>query len=121
MNAISLTPRCAFIVGGILIPIGDNPFRPMDCSSVAPCLAGGNGFTLFLRHAVSLPGWPSVAFRCGLLQHGAEARYIGLWQRGVGITFANRPLAVDPTVFCSRGPGRRESGVRFPSVETRFG
>lgn len=85
----------AFIVGGILILlIGDNPiqtYRLMFGSALS--WPDGIGYTLFYATPLIFTGLAvMVAFRCGLLNIGAEGQlYVAAFATAwVGITFANR-------------------------------
>jgi general nucleoside transport system permease protein len=85
----------AFVVGGILVLIiGDSPietYRLMFGSALS--WPDGIGYTLFYATPLIFTGLAVlVAFRCGLLNIGAEgqlymAAFAAAW---VGITFANR-------------------------------
>jgi simple sugar transport system permease protein len=85
----------AFIVGGILILIiGDNPVEAYGLLiGSALSWPDGIGYTLFYATPLIFTGLAVlVAFRCGLLNIGAEgqlyfASFVTAW---VGITFANR-------------------------------
>ena len=85
----------AFIVGGILILIiGDNPLETYSLLiGSALSWPDGIGYTLFYATPLIFTGLAVlVAFRCGLLNIGAEgqlyfASFITAW---VGITLANR-------------------------------
>src|SRR4030095_7596758 len=85
----------AFIVGGILILlVGDNPitaYRLLLGSAFS--WPDGIGYTLFLATPLIFTGLAVlVAFRCGLLNIGAEGQlYVAAFATAwVGITFANR-------------------------------
>src|SRR5580765_4799101 len=90
-----LAVLAAFVVGGILILIiGDNPietYRLLFGSALSWPV--GIGYTLFYATPLIFTGLAVlVAFRCGLLNIGAEgqlyvAAFAAAW---VGITFANR-------------------------------
>ncbi|MDQ1422235.1 MAG: ral nucleoside transport system permease protein, partial [Acidimicrobiaceae bacterium] len=84
----------AFIVGGIVVLlIGDNPietYRLLIGSALS--WPDGIGYTLFYATPLIFTGLAvAVAFRCGLLNIGAEgqlyvAAFAAAW---IGITFAN--------------------------------
>src|SRR4030095_7800662 len=84
----------AFVVGGIVVLlIGDNPFETYKLLiGSALSWPDGIGYTLFYPPPLIFPGLAvAVAFRCGLLNIGAEgqlyiAAFVTAW---VGITFAN--------------------------------
>src|SRR6266536_6552775 len=100
----------AFIVGGILILIiGDNPLEAYALLiGSALSWPDGIGYTLFYATPLIFTGLAVlVAFRCGLLNIGAEgqlyvAAFAAAW---AGITFANQsawlliPLACLVAVF----------------------
>src|SRR5438477_9478902 len=84
----------AFIVGGIVVLIiGDSPiqtYRLLIGSAFS--WPDGIGYTLFYATPLIFTGLAvAVAFRCGLLNIGAEGQlYIGAFATAwVGITFAN--------------------------------
>ncbi|MDX6614800.1 MAG: ral nucleoside transport system permease protein [Blastocatellia bacterium] len=84
----------AFIVGGILILIiGDNPIQAYQLLlGSALSWPDGIGYTLFYATPLIFTGLAVlVAFRCGLLNIGAEGQlYIAAFATAwVGITFAN--------------------------------
>ena len=95
----------AFIVGGILILIiGDNPietYRLLFGSALSWPV--GIGYTLFYATPLIFTGLAvMVAFRCGLLNIGAEGQlYIAAFATAwVGITFANlSPWLLIPMCF----------------------
>jgi general nucleoside transport system permease protein len=84
----------AFIVGGIIVLlIGDNPIETYKLLiGSALSWPDGIGYTLFYATPLIFTGLAvAVAFRCGLLNIGAEgqlyiAAFVTAW---VGITFAN--------------------------------
>jgi len=88
----------AFIVGGILILlIGDSPIQAYKLLIFsALSWPDGIGYTLFYATPLIFTGLAVlVAFRCGLLNIGAEgqlyvAAFAAAW---VGITFASRSLS----------------------------
>jgi len=84
----------AFIVGGILmLIIGDNPLQAYGLLfGSAFSWPVGIGYTLFYATPLIFTGLAvMVAFRCGLLNIGAEGQlYIGAFATAwIGITFAN--------------------------------
>ena len=85
----------AFVVGGILMLIvGDNPIQTYALLlGSALSWPDGIGYTLFYATPLIFTGLAVlVAFRCGLLNIGAEGQlYIAAFATAwVGITFANR-------------------------------
>src|SRR3982751_3861187 len=84
----------AFVVGGIFVLlIGDSPIETYrQLLGNAFTWPDGIGYTLFLATPLIFTGLAvAVAFRCGLLNIGAEgqlyiAAFVTAW---VGITFAN--------------------------------
>ena len=86
----------AFVVGGIVVLlIGDDPFETYRLLiGSALSWPDGIGYTLFYATPLIFTGLAvAVAFRCGLLNIGAEgqlyvAAFVTAW---VGITFANLP------------------------------
>src|SRR5918911_3283806 len=84
----------AFVVGGVIVwLIGDNPFEVYGLLlGSALTWPDGIGYTLFYATPLIFTGLAvAVAFRCGLLNIGAEgqlyiAAFVTAW---VGITFAN--------------------------------
>jgi len=94
----------AFIVGGIIVLlIGGNPIETYKLLiGSALSWPDGIGFTLFYATPLIFTGLAvAVAFRCGLLNIGAEgqlyiAAFVTAW---VGITFAmNGDLLGEPTL-----------------------
>src|SRR6478672_13017304 len=83
----------AFVVGGIIVlAIGDNPFQTFY-QLIGNSFGSLNdlGYTLFLATPLIFTGLAvAVAFRCGLLNIGAEGQlYIAAFATAwVGITFA---------------------------------
>src|SRR5918995_4448481 len=95
----------AFIVGGILILlVGDNPLQAYGLLfGSAFSWPVGIGYTLFYATPLIFTGLAVlVAFRCGLLNIGAEGQlYIAAFATAwVGITFANlSPWLLIPFCF----------------------
>ncbi len=86
----------AFIIGGIFVlVIGDNPFETYRLLiGSALSWPDGIGYTLFYATPLIFTGLAvAVAFRCGLLNIGAEGQlYIAAFATAwVGITLANLP------------------------------
>src|SRR5215217_5090192 len=117
----------AFLVGGIIIwLIGDNPFetfRLLLANSFGS--AKDIGYTLFYATPLIFTGLAvAVAFRCGLLNIGAEGQlYVAAFVTAyVGITFANLtgwvlvPLMILAAIFSGAAWGA------IPGVlKARFG
>src|SRR5215216_8043554 len=83
----------AFVVGGIVVlAVGDNPFSTYTLLiGSALTWPDGIGYTLFYATPLIFTGLAvAVAFRCGLLNIGAEGQlYIASFATAwVGITFA---------------------------------
>src|SRR6266511_4789246 len=95
----------AFIVGGIpILVVGDNPlvaYRLLIGSALS--WPDGIGYTLFFPTPLVFTGLAVlVAFRCGLLNIGAEGQlYVASFATAwVGITFANlSPWLLIPMCF----------------------
>src|SRR5919199_395354 len=86
----------AFIVGGIIVTlIGDDPFETYSLLiGSALSWPDGIGYTLFYATPLIFTGLAvAVAFRCGLLNIGAEGQlYIAAFATAwAGIYFANSP------------------------------
>src|ERR1044072_4764503 len=89
----------AFVVGGVIVwLIGDNPFEVYGLLlGSALTWPDGIGYTLFYATPLIFTGLAvAVAFRCGLLNIGAEgqltiAAFATAW---VGIELANLPAAL---------------------------
>src|ERR1043165_1335751 len=89
----------AFVVGGIVVLlIGDSPIQTYKLLiGSAFSWPDGIGYTLFLATPLIFTGLAvAVAFRCGLLNIGAEgqlyiASFVTAW---VGITYANLPAVL---------------------------
>src|SRR3954469_21538908 len=100
-----LAVLAAFVVGGILILlIGDNPlhaYKLLIFSALSWPV--GIGYTLFYATPLIFTGLAVlVAFRCGLLNIGAEGQlYVAAFATAwVGITFANlSPWLLIPMCF----------------------
>ena len=113
----------AFVVCGILILIiGDNPietYRLLFGSALSWPV--GIGYTLFYATPLIFTGLAvMVAFRCGLLNIGAEGQlYVAAFATAwVGIIFANRsPWLLIPRVASLRCEGR---GRRYPQSTLWF-
>jgi ABC-type uncharacterized transport system permease subunit len=117
----------AFIVGGILILIvGDNPLQAYGLLfGSAFSWPVGIGYTLFYATPLIFTGLSvMVAFRCGLLNIGAEGQlYIGAFATAwVGITFANlSPWLLIPLCFIAAVLGGGVWGAIPGVLKARFG
>ena len=117
----------AFIVGGILILIiGDNPieaYRLLFGSALSWPV--GIGYTLFYATPLIFTGLAvMVAFRCGLLNIGAEGQlYVAAFATAwVGITFANlSPWLLIPMCFVAAVVGGGVWGAIPGILKARFG
>jgi simple sugar transport system permease protein len=117
----------AFIVGGILILIiGDNPleaYRLLFGSAFSWPV--GIGYTLFYATPLIFTGLAVlVAFRCGLLNIGAEGQlYIAAFATAwVGITLANlSPWLLIPMCFMAAVVGGGVWGAIPGILKARFG
>jgi ABC-type uncharacterized transport system permease subunit len=117
----------AFIVGGILILIiGDNPleaYRLLFGSAFSWPV--GIGYTLFYATPLIFTGLAVlVAFRCGLLNIGAEGQlYLAAFATAwVGITFANlSPWLLIPMCFMAAVVGGGVWGAIPGILKARFG
>lgn len=117
----------AFIVGGILILIiGDNPlqaYRLLFGSAFSWPV--GIGYTLFYATPLIFTGLAVlVAFRCGLLNIGAEGQlYIAAFATAwIGITFANlSPWFLIPMCFMAAVVGGGVWGAIPGILKARFG
>jgi ABC-type uncharacterized transport system permease subunit len=117
----------AFIVGGILILIiGDNPietYRLLFGSALSWPV--GIGYTLFYATPLIFTGLAvMVAFRCGLLNIGAEGQlYVAAFATAwVGITFANwSPWLLIPMCFVAAVIGGGVWGAIPGILKARFG
>jgi simple sugar transport system permease protein len=117
----------AFVVGGILILIiGDNPieaYRLLFGSAFSWPV--GIGYTLFYATPLIFTGLAVlVAFRCGLLNIGAEGQlYIAAFATAwVGITFANlTPWLLIPMCFIAAVVGGGVWGAIPGILKARFG
>src|SRR5688572_9560809 len=117
----------AFIVGGILIlVIGDNPLQAYALLfGSAFSWPVGIGYTLFYATPLIFTGLAVlVAFRCGLLNIGAEGQlYIAAFTTAwVGITFANlSPWLLIPLCFIAAILGGGVWGAIPGVLKARFG
>jgi len=117
----------AFIVGGILILIiGDNPLQTYALLfGSAFSWPVGIGYTLFYATPLIFTGLAVlVAFRCGLLNIGAEGQlYIAAFATAwVGITFANlSPWILIPLCFIAAIVGGGVWGAIPGILKARFG
>lgn len=117
----------AFILGGVLIlAIGDNPFQAYGLLfGSAFSWPVGIGYTLFYATPLIFTGLAvMVAFRCGLLNIGAEGQlYIGAFATAwVGITFANlSPWLLIPFCFIAAILGGGVWGAIPGVLKARFG
>ncbi len=117
----------AFIIGGILILIiGDNPieaYRLLFGSAFSWPV--GIGYTLFYATPLIFTGLAVlVAFRCGLLNIGAEGQlYVAAFATAwVGITFANMtPWLLVPLCFIAAVVGGGIWGAIPGVLKARFG
>jgi simple sugar transport system permease protein len=117
----------AFIVGGILILlIGDNPLQAYALLfGSALSWPVGISYTLFYATPLIFTGLAvMVAFRCGLLNIGAEGQlYIAAFATAwVGITFANlSPWLLVPLCFVAAIVGGGIWGAIPGILKARFG
>lgn len=117
----------AFVVGGILILIiGDNPLQTYALLfGSAFSWPVGIGYTLFYATPLIFTGLAVlVAFRCGLLNIGAEGQlYIGAFATAwMGITFANlSPWLLIPLCFIAAIVGGGVWGAIPGILKARFG
>ena len=117
----------AFIVGGILIwLIGDSPIQAYKLLlGSALSWPDGIGYTLFYATPLIFTGLAVlVAFRCGLLNIGAEGQlYIAAFATAwVGITFANlSPWLLIPMCFLAAMVGGGVWGAIPGVLKARFG
>lgn len=117
----------AFIIGGILILIiGDNPLQAYGLLfGSAFSWPVGIGYTLFYATPLIFTGLAVlVAFRCGLLNIGAEGQlYIAAFATAwVGITFANlSPWLLIPLCFMAAIVGGGVWGAIPGVLKARFG
>jgi len=117
----------AFIVAGILILIiGDNPVTTYALLfGSAFSWPVGIGYTLFYATPLIFTGLAVlVAFRCGLLNIGAEGQlYIGAFATAwIGITFANlSPWLLIPMCFLAAMVGGGIWGAIPGILKARFG
>ncbi|MCM3904841.1 MAG: ABC transporter permease [Pyrinomonadaceae bacterium] len=117
----------AFIVGGILILIiGDNPLQAYGLLfGSALSWPVGIGYTLFYATPLIFTGLAVlVAFRCGLLNIGAEGQlYVAAFATAwVGITFANlSPWLLIPLCFIAAILGGGVWGAIPGVLKAKFG
>src|ERR1700760_932375 len=95
----------AFAVGGVIVwVIGDNPFTVYGLLlGSALTWPDGIGYTLFFATPLIFTGLAvAVAYRCGLLNIGAEGQlYIASFATAwVGITFAGLPAILLVPLCC---------------------
>src|SRR5258708_3423104 len=117
----------AFIIGGIVVLlIGDSPiqtYRLLIGSAFS--WPDGIGYTLFYATPLIFTGLAvMVAFRCGLLNIGAEGQlYIAAFATAwVGITFANlTPWVLIPMCFVAAIVGGGGWGAIPGILKARFG
>src|SRR4030095_7589024 len=117
----------AFVIGGILILlVGDSPihaYRLLLGSAFS--WPDGIGYTLFLATPLIFTGLAVlVAFRCGLLNIGAEGQlYVAAFATAwVGITFANRSAwLLVPLCFVAAVVGGGVWGAIPGVLKARFG
>lgn len=117
----------AFAVGGILVLlIGDDPFETYKLLiGSALSWPDGIGYTLFYATPLVFTGLAvAVAFRCGLLNIGAEGQlYIAAFATAwVGFTFANLPAWVLVPLACFTAVLSGATWGAIPGVlKARFG
>src|SRR6266850_1981364 len=117
----------AFVIGGILILIiGDNPieaYRLLLGSALS--WPDGIGYTLFYATPLIFTGLAVlVAFRCGLLNIGAEGQlYVAAFATAwVGITLSNLPSVLLIPLCCLAGIAAGAAWAAIPGVlKARFG
>jgi general nucleoside transport system permease protein len=95
----------AFVVGGVVVlAVGDNPLSTYTLLiGSALTWPDGIGYTLFYATPLIFTGLAvAVAFRCGLLNIGAEGQlYIAAFMTAwVGITFASLPVVLLVPLCC---------------------
>ncbi|MFN2453590.1 MAG: ABC transporter permease [Pyrinomonadaceae bacterium] len=117
----------AFVVGGIVVAIiGDDPFETYKLLiGSALSWPDGIGYTLFYATPLIFTGLAvAVAFRCGLLNIGAEgqlyiAAFVTAW---VGITFANLSAWILIPLACAAAIMSGAAWAAIPGVlKARFG
>jgi general nucleoside transport system permease protein len=117
----------AFVAGGIIVAlIGDDPiytYRLLIGSALS--WPDGIGYTLFYATPLIFTGLAvAVAFRCGLLNIGAEgqltiAAFATAW---VGIEFAHLPAWLLVPLGCAAAIGSGAAWAAIPAVlKARFG
>jgi simple sugar transport system permease protein len=125
----------AFVIGGVIVlAIGDNPikvYRLLVSSAFGLFDALGNftfdnwGYTLFQTTPLVFTGLAvALAFKCGLLNIGAEGQlYIGAFAAAwIGITFANFPgLALIPMAMIAAMLAGAVWGAIPGLLKARFG
>src|ERR1700704_2602412 len=122
-----LAVLAAFVVGGILILlIGDSPLQAYGLLiGSALSWPDGIGYTLFYATPLIFTGLAVlVAFRCGLLNIGAEGQlYVAAFATAwVGITFANlSPWLLIPMCFLAAMVGGGVWGAIPGVLKARFG
>ncbi len=122
-----LAVLAAFLVGGIIIAlIGDDPIETYSLLiGSALSWPDGIGYTLFYATPLIFTGLAvAVAFRCGLLNIGAEgqlylAAFVTAW---VGITFASLPALLLVPLACVAAIGSGAAWGAIPGwLKARFG
>src|ERR1043165_9292885 len=117
----------AFVVGGVIVwVIGDNPFEVYGLLlGSAMTWPDGIGYTLFYATPLIFTGLAvAVAFRCGLLNIGAEgqltiAAFATAW---AGLTFANSSPWLLVPVTCLAAVVSGALWAAVPGVlKARFG
>ena len=121
----------AFLVGGVLVLlVGDSPLRTYELLiGSALSWPDGIGYTLFYATPLIFTGLAvAVAFRCGLLNIGAEGQlYVAAFATAwVGITFAGLAgrgcwcrCACSPRSSPARSGGRSRACSRRGSERTK--
>src|SRR3954449_10945115 len=117
----------AFLVGGVLVAlVGDSPLRTYELLiGSALTWPDGIGYTLFYATPLIFTGLAvAVAFRCGLLNIGAEgqlyaAAFATAW---AGITFAGLPAWALVPLACATAVLAGAAWGAIPGVlKARFG
>lgn len=122
-----LAVLAAFLVGAlVVILIGDDPLLTFELLiGSAISWPDGIGYTLFYATPLIFTGLAvSVAFRCGLLNIGAEGQlYIAAFATAwAGITFANLPAALLIPLCCVVAIASGAAWGAVPGVlKARFG
>ena len=114
----------AFVVGGVVVAaVGDNPVSAYSLLiGSALTWPDGIGYTLFYATPLIFTGLAvAVAFRCGLLNIGAEgqlyiAAFVTAW---VGITCANLPAWLLVPLCCLAAVGTGALWGAIPGVSRR--